>query len=311
MPPAKFLSVQNSTWGIISQPPFIISDLLLIILTAVTVLQDRDTSSCVLHWICSSYILVFLNSYLGARFCPVVSLIFKCFCPVDGHAFFSPFCMLWFPFPLQSQTETAGKTLILEDKSEIVVRNCGFQPPSSFPFFRKQNLAHSDTGATSPPRALWSPGSSWALPCPSIIQAWVPHLHFPIVAPWLHQARAAFPVRSPGDAAGAMDVQGKAWMISPVKWTLGCCYPHAVFPSNFTGSHVCTKLSLKMLKTELWGAHWKVSLEPFRQFRLYHPIFSLFLPSYHSAAMNLIDTSSEGNGKYLSVCQLQKKKKKD
>lgn len=182
MPPAKFLPVQNSTWGIISQLPFIISDLFLIILTAVTVLLDQETSLCVLRWICSSYILVFLNTYLGARFCPVVSLIFKWFCPVNGLFFFSPFCVLWFSFLRHRQQ---GKLWSLEHKSETVVRNCGFQPPSSFPFFRAQSLAHSDAAAVvqEPPASpgLCGPPMT-AEPCPGIIQAWVPHLHFPVVA---------------------------------------------------------------------------------------------------------------------------------
>lgn len=237
MPPAKFLPVQNSTWGIISQPPFIISDLLLIILTAVAVLLDQETSPCVLHWICSSYILVFLNTYLGASFCPTVSLIFKWFCPVNGL----------YSFPLSARF--------------------------GFPF--SYSLRHRQQGK------LWS---------------------FPIVA-----TKQGLPFLS--GTLVMLNVQGKAGMVPAVKWTMGCCYHHTVFPSNFTGSHVCTEPSLKMVKKTLWGAYWKVCLKPFRQFRLYHPIFSFFLPACHSATMNLKDTSSEGNGKYLIICQLKKKKK--
>lgn len=80
-------------------------------------------------------------------------------------SFFSPFCKLLFPLPLWSQTEAAGKTLIFEEESEMVVRNCAFQPPSSFSFFRKQNLTHSyaaaaaqeppaSQGSAVPPRRL-------------------------------------------------------------------------------------------------------------------------------------------------------------
>lgn len=84
-----------------------------------------------------------------------------------------------------------------------------------------------------------------------------------------------------------------------------CCYRHIAFPSNVTGSHVCSKLSLKRLRTKLCGAYRKISLKPFRQFGLYYPLFSSLLPASHSTTMNLRHTSSEGSGKYLLVCQQQ------
>lgn len=92
-------------------------------------------------------------------------------------------------------------------------------------------------------------------------------------------------------AASTANVRRKAGIILGIE----CCY--AAFPSNVTGSHVSTELRLKRLRTKSWGVYWKISLKPFGQWRLYHPIFSSFLPAYRSATMNLIDTSSEGNGK--------------
>lgn len=173
--------------------------------------------------------------------------------PSGWAFFFSSFCVLWFPFLLQSQTEAAGKTLILEDKSETVGRNCGFQPPSSFPSFKEQSLTHSDTAAAAqePPGLCGPPAAAEPCSAQASSRAWVPHFHSPRVATLPHQARATFAVRSTGDAAGAMDMQGKAGTIPAVKRAIGCCYRHAVFPSNFTGRHVCTELSLKMLKIKL------------------------------------------------------------
>lgn len=66
---------QSSTWGNVSQPSFTISDLLLIIFAAVTVLLDQETPPCVLFWISSSLISIFLNLCLIASFCPIVTLL--------------------------------------------------------------------------------------------------------------------------------------------------------------------------------------------------------------------------------------------
>lgn len=94
----------------------------------------------------------------------------------EQHSFsFSPSCMLCFPFSFQSQTEGAGKSLIV--KCETIVRNCGSQSPSSFLFFRKQNLTHSYTAAATtrsrqPPRALVSQRQ----PSPAVLKHRVPGL---------------------------------------------------------------------------------------------------------------------------------------
>jgi len=90
----------------------------------------------------------------------------------ERHAFFfSPFSMLWFPFPLWSQTEAAGKISIFKEESETVVRNCGLQPPSSFSFFGKQDLTHSHAAvaAQEPPA---SQGSAVPLrrPSPAVLR---------------------------------------------------------------------------------------------------------------------------------------------
>lgn len=162
---------------------------------------------------------------------------------------------MWFGFPFSySLRQRQQGKLILKDKPKTVVEIV-LQPPPSFPFFREQSLWHSDTGAAAqePPQGSVVP--PWQLPRHHPSPGTSPSL--PIAATRPHQARAAFPV-STGDAAGAMNVQGKAGMIPAVKWTMGFCYHHAVFPSNFTGTHVCTELSLKMLKTKLWEAYWKV-----------------------------------------------------
>lgn len=75
----------------------------------------------------------------GSRILPHFKSHLPMVLPSEWTFFFSPFCVIWFP------SEAARKTLNFEDKPETVVEIVD----SSFPFFRQQSLARSDTAAAA------------------------------------------------------------------------------------------------------------------------------------------------------------------